>query len=137
MVFRADPEVVELDEDGLGETSLTWETPAVPAVEIRVESPQGKLLGTGGTSGSIPTGHWVKETTRFYLVDPCTGDIWRRRGSACGSEDGVGRRRSLCPGGALGSREIEFEGRGALACYLVDATENQVLTTLLLQEGRG
>ena len=35
-VFRAEPEMIEVDESGLGETSLTWETPDVAVVEIRV-----------------------------------------------------------------------------------------------------
>ena len=42
-------------------------------VEIRVGSPQGQLFGTGGASGRIQTGRWVDENTRFYLLDPRTG----------------------------------------------------------------
>ena len=79
-VFRAEPETIEVDESGFGETLLTWETPDVAAVEIRVGSSKGKLLGAGGAAGRVQTGRWVNESTRFYLLDPLTGETLAQTG---------------------------------------------------------
>ena len=79
-VFRAEPEIIEVDESGLGETSLTWEALDSAAVEIRVGSSKGKLLGKGGGSGRMQTGRWVNASTRFYLLDPLTGETLAQTG---------------------------------------------------------
>ena len=50
-----------------------------------------------------------------------------------GSEEG----ETWARGGSLESKEIESQGTKALECYLVDASKNQVLTTLVIQSGRG
>ena len=80
-MFRLDPETIELDDDGHGQALLRWEVPSVSEVEIRVDSPLGPLFAQGGSSGSARTGHWVRHTTRFYLIDSGTGRILAETGA--------------------------------------------------------
>lgn len=49
-------------------------------VQIRVNSPTGPTLGTGGTSGTITTGPWVRHQTRFFATsgDTVLGAITAR-----------------------------------------------------------
>jgi len=57
------------DGSDLGRTTLSWSIPGTEAVEIRIGSPVGSLVGGGGSSGSIETGSWVKDGMVFYAVD--------------------------------------------------------------------
>ena len=68
--FHAQPNpVVVCDRSGLGQTTISWDAPAVERVEVRVGSPQGTLFVSGGSSGSQRTGKWVRDGMVFYLLN--------------------------------------------------------------------
>ncbi len=54
------------DGTGLGQTMLHWRTSS-PSLEIHVDAPDGPLLLQGRGSGSVETGKWVRDGTRFFL----------------------------------------------------------------------
>ena len=66
------PILVNGDAD-LGMTTIRWMAPGVEAVEVRVNSPGGPLLVSGGARGSAQTGLWVADGTTFYLQDVSGG----------------------------------------------------------------
>jgi OmcA/MtrC family decaheme c-type cytochrome len=45
------------------------------AVEVRLDSADGKLFTTSGGNGSAETGKWVKDGQTFFLVDKASGDV--------------------------------------------------------------
>ena len=68
--LTASPNPVSVcDGSDLGRTTLSWNIPGTEAVEIKIGSPVGSLLGGGGSSGSIETGLWVTDGMVFYAVD--------------------------------------------------------------------
>jgi len=56
-----------------GVTTISWIAPGAPAVQVRVNSPDGGLLASGGERGSVQTGLWVADGTIFYLQDVSDG----------------------------------------------------------------
>jgi hypothetical protein len=72
--ISADPNPVEIcDELGVTKTKLSWTTAGASWVEIRVGSPTGALLNSGGPQGDLETGAWVSQGTTFYLQDASDG----------------------------------------------------------------
>ena len=61
------------DGTGLVQVTLTWGAPGLSPVEIHVGAPDGVLMAAGGPSGSVSTGAWVSNGTRFYLQDASGG----------------------------------------------------------------
>jgi parallel beta-helix repeat protein len=57
----------------LGMTTISWTAPDAVAVEVRIGSPDGAVLASGGNRGSAPTGPWVPEGMTFYLQDVSGG----------------------------------------------------------------
>jgi hypothetical protein len=58
------------DGSGNGETTLNWQHTGQVEIQIRTSaSPDGKVFARGGSTGSAPTGKWVKDGTMFDLYD--------------------------------------------------------------------
>jgi hypothetical protein len=57
----------------LGITTISWMAPGVETVEVRVNSPDGAMLASGGARGSAKTGLWVADGMTFYLQDVSGG----------------------------------------------------------------
>jgi hypothetical protein len=55
-----------------GQTTISWNAPGYATVEVHLNSPDGPLMTSAGSSGSVPTGLSVTDGMRFYLVDPST-----------------------------------------------------------------
>jgi hypothetical protein len=59
---------------GVGVTTLSWNAPCFPQVQIRIGSATGQnFTGVAGPSGSAQTGPWVDDGMQFFLVDLATG----------------------------------------------------------------
>jgi hypothetical protein len=59
---------------GLGQTTLTFKAPiTVTNIEIRIGSPDGRLLGSADNSGTAKTGPWVTNGMVFYLQNVTGG----------------------------------------------------------------
>ena len=56
-----------------GMTTISWIAPGADSVQVRVGSPDGGLLASGGNRGSVQTGLWVSDETTFYLQDVSNG----------------------------------------------------------------
>jgi hypothetical protein len=70
VMFTADPNPAHVsDGTGCAVVKLHWSAPDSPVVEIRVKSPDGLLLASGGPKGSVGTGQWVTDGMRFFLYD--------------------------------------------------------------------
>lgn len=64
------------DGSGVGTTSLTWAHTG--NVEIKVATtanPDGTLFAMEGPTGSVDTGKWVSDGTKFMLYDAATQDL--------------------------------------------------------------
>lgn len=57
----------------VGQTTLSWSATNVGSVDIRLDSPNGTLFASGGSSGTAPTGLWVSDGMTFYLQDTTGG----------------------------------------------------------------
>lgn len=57
----------------VGSTTISWNTPGVDLVEIRVDRPDGTVFTSGGSRGSAQTGPWVSDGMTFYLQDVTGG----------------------------------------------------------------
>jgi len=53
---------------------IHWSAPGIGSVEVRVESPAGKLFAVGGSTGEATTGPWARPGLAFYLQDASQGD---------------------------------------------------------------
>jgi hypothetical protein len=60
------------DGSGLGMTTIDWVYSG--AVEVRLDSADGKIFATGGPVGSAETGKWVRDGQEFVLVDAASGE---------------------------------------------------------------
>lgn len=72
----ANPNPIQVcNGSGQGATTLTWNVTGagVTAVQLRAGSPNGTLLASGGTTGSVTTGNWVATGTVFYLQNVTGG----------------------------------------------------------------
>jgi glycosyltransferase involved in cell wall biosynthesis len=58
---------------GLGVTTLTWRASGTSAVEVRVGTPDGPLLGMSSAQGTKTTGEWVRDGMLFYLQNVSGG----------------------------------------------------------------
>ena len=68
--ITADPNPFVADENGFGQTTLTWTTNVASRAEVHVNSPDGPIFA-GSDPGifSLATGHWVSNGMTFYLQD--------------------------------------------------------------------
>lgn len=48
------------------------------SVEVRINAPDGPSFAAGPPSGQSLTGHWVNESTDFYLISPASGEVLAR-----------------------------------------------------------
>jgi uncharacterized protein (TIGR03437 family) len=72
--FSASPRLITVPVTGqLGATTLTWNAQGIQQVEIHVNSSNGPLFASGGSSGSATTGSWVYNGMTFYLQDVSNG----------------------------------------------------------------
>jgi glucose/arabinose dehydrogenase len=72
--ITASPNPFVADQNGNGQTTLTWTSNVISRVEIHINSPDGPLFA-GGDPGtfSLATGHWVTDGMKFYLQDVSNG----------------------------------------------------------------
>ncbi len=56
-----------------GVTTLSWSCDGERELEVRVNAPDGPLVGRTGSSGSISTGEWVTNGMEFFLQDVTGG----------------------------------------------------------------
>lgn len=72
--IKASPDPIRVcDGSGLGATRLSYNTSGVTAVQIRIGSPGGALVYSGGPSGMFATGKWVRDGMEFYLQNVSGG----------------------------------------------------------------
>ncbi len=60
---------------GLGAVTLHWDAEREGMMQIRVGSPDGKLMARVRSSGSLQTGAWARDGMEFYLLDDATGEV--------------------------------------------------------------
>jgi len=70
--LRANPDPI-VTAEGPAETTIIWTTTA-KNVQIRINSPNGPLMGNAGSAGSAKTGDWVRNGMTFYLQDGDAAD---------------------------------------------------------------
>jgi hypothetical protein len=68
----ASPNPIVVTSGSTGQTTIAWNAPGYAAVEVHSGSPDGPLVISAGSSGSVLTGPGVTRGMRFYLVDPAT-----------------------------------------------------------------
>jgi hypothetical protein len=73
--FWAEPEIITQCVGSVGETTLHWNAPEASYVQIRIGSPDGKLMAHTRSQGATRTGKWVSDGMRFYLLNAATGDV--------------------------------------------------------------
>jgi hypothetical protein len=72
--FGANPNPIPVTGNAIvGSTILSWNAPDAVVVDIRIGSPDGKLVTTWGNRGSLQTGSWVADGMTFYLQDVTSG----------------------------------------------------------------
>ena len=72
--LTASPNPIPVTGNALvGMTTISWNAPDAQVIEIRLDSPDGKLFTTMGFRGSIQTGAWVGDGMTFYLQDVTSG----------------------------------------------------------------
>ncbi len=73
-LIAAEPNPFHADSQGTGCTTVSWMTHAASRVEVRLETPDGRLFArTGPGVFSQKTGEWVRDGTRFYLQNVSDG----------------------------------------------------------------
>jgi hypothetical protein len=79
VMFSASPNPVSnsflQNNQQVGSTTLSWNAPNSTSVSIRIGSPSGPVLGTGGTSGTMTASAVVTQGTVFYLEDVSGGAL--------------------------------------------------------------
>jgi hypothetical protein len=60
------------DGSGAASVLIRWQAMRSFTVQIRKDSTYGELVAYGGSSGSVTTGSWVRNGTRFFLIDSST-----------------------------------------------------------------
>ena len=61
------------DGKGKGITNISWGDEG--KVEIRIDSPDGKVFAKSKGADSKATGKWVKDGQAFFMVDAASGDV--------------------------------------------------------------
>jgi hypothetical protein len=70
----ANPNPFTPNPQGVGQTTLTWTSAGVNAIEIRANAPNGnRLARTGPGTFSTATGQWVRNGMTFYLQNVSNG----------------------------------------------------------------
>jgi hypothetical protein len=72
MVANPSP-VPVCDGSAKGATTIDWEY--TDKVEIRLDSPDGKIFSRNKSSGSKTTNNWVRDGKLFYMLDQSSGDV--------------------------------------------------------------
>jgi hypothetical protein len=57
----------------LGSTTVSWNSPYTPNVEVHINAPNGALFTAGASTGSAAANGWVTDGTVFYLQDVSNG----------------------------------------------------------------
>jgi hypothetical protein len=72
--ITANPSPIQVcDGSGLGVTTLSWTSTGTSVVEVHLDEPNGMLVASGGSSGTVTTGKWVGNATQFFLQDVSGG----------------------------------------------------------------
>lgn len=72
--LTASPSTIQVcDGTGQGVTTLSWSLPSGVSAEVRIGSTTGTLFAAVSGSGSKTTGKWVRNNTRFFLVNCADG----------------------------------------------------------------
>ena len=80
VTFTAEPNPAHItDGSGTAVVTLRWTAPDTDAVAIRVNSPDGPVLATGGSCETLATDQWVTNGMVFFLQDVSQGDAPDRR----------------------------------------------------------
>lgn len=70
--IRASPNPIRVGTahwNGPGSTAIEWQAHGTPAIQVRVDRPDGPLFSSTSPEGREDTGEWVTDGTRFYLQD--------------------------------------------------------------------
>ncbi len=73
-VLRANPQQIR-SCNGMGQTSISWQTQDVAQVELRIASHGNKFWTRGGPNGTATTGAWVSDGMTFALLDASSGRV--------------------------------------------------------------
>lgn len=65
--------LVVCEKTGLGQAVISWSATGTTFTEVRIGSPDGALLTTDGTNGSMKTGPWIGKNTTLWLQDATNG----------------------------------------------------------------
>ncbi|HEX4706230.1 MAG TPA: hypothetical protein VH229_00705, partial [Candidatus Udaeobacter sp.] len=72
--IRAAPNPFVADQNGFGQTTLTWTSTGTTRVEVHINSPNGPMFaGSDPGTFSMATGHWVTDGMTFYLQNVSDG----------------------------------------------------------------
>lgn len=65
--------LVVCEKTGFGSGTLSWSAVGTGITEVRIGAPDGALLTTDGTIGSIKIGSWLGKGTVLFLQDASEG----------------------------------------------------------------
>jgi hypothetical protein len=65
---------VATNSNGYAQVTVSWGAPGLSPIEVHIGTPDGVLLTSGGSSGTVTTGAWVSNGMTFYLQDASTGN---------------------------------------------------------------
>jgi uncharacterized protein (TIGR03437 family) len=72
--FQANPDPILVPAGTqFGSTTLYWSAPGTVLVEVHIGAPDGPLVASGPSVGSVQTGQWVTDGMVFYLQDVTKG----------------------------------------------------------------
>ena len=71
--FRATPNPVWGDSNGLAQVTLAWNMPGATATEIHIGAPNGPNVGPQLGAGTVTTERWVRDGMTFLLQDVSGG----------------------------------------------------------------
>lgn len=64
--------------DGNATVTLEWDAPGMNFMSVRVGSPDGTIFSRSQGKGTAETGAWVREDTRFFLINEADQSVLAR-----------------------------------------------------------
>ncbi|MEO8458988.1 MAG: hypothetical protein ABI451_00530 [Dokdonella sp.] len=64
--------------DGNATVTLEWDAPGMNFMSVRVGAPDGTIFSRSQGKGTAETGPWVREDTRFFLINEADQSVLAR-----------------------------------------------------------